>query len=85
MITVDGKKVKFMYREHPDKEGDSGWRFFSGYEDDNYANDPKNIEIYDLNTICNYDFDIIEFLNAPYQTAYERNIKTGAFEKVDFF
>jgi hypothetical protein len=28
-IPVLGKKVGYMYREVPDKEFDSGWRFFS--------------------------------------------------------
>lgn len=34
MITVEGKPVRFMYREAPDNEIDSGWRFMTGYEDD---------------------------------------------------
>ena len=28
-VTVDGIKVGYMYREEPDKDLDSGWRFFS--------------------------------------------------------
>lgn len=31
-ITVEGLKVGYMYREEPDDESDSGWRFFSGTE-----------------------------------------------------
>ena len=27
-ITVDGELVNYMYREHPDSDSDSGWRFF---------------------------------------------------------
>jgi hypothetical protein len=27
MISVDGRKVAFMYRQVPDNELDSGWRF----------------------------------------------------------
>ena len=37
MITVQGMKVGYMYRERPDWEGDSGWRFFSGQETDDYV------------------------------------------------
>ena len=29
-ITIDGKKIKYMYRESPEVEEDSGWRFFAG-------------------------------------------------------
>ena len=33
-ITVDGKKVGYMYREDPDEDVDSGWRFMAGDEFD---------------------------------------------------
>ncbi len=66
-IVVDGKKVGYMYREKPDScFPDSGWRFFAGDEDDEYVNTPENIKIVDLNTVCNYDIDIIKYLNMPY-------------------
>ncbi len=71
-ITVNGCRVGYMYREKPDNDMDSGWRFFEGTEDEEYTNNPNNIGIYKLNTICNYDTDIIPFLNAKYGTAYIR-------------
>jgi len=39
MILVDGHPVGYMYREPPDLEHDSGWRFFSGLESQDYADD----------------------------------------------
>ena len=54
-ITVNAKPVGYMYRESPDGPHDSGWRFFSGEESDAYVNDPQNLELYDVNTIANYD------------------------------
>jgi len=62
-----------MYRETPNNNMDSGWRFFEGTEDDIYTNDANNIGIYKLNTICNYDPDIIPFLKAKFGTAYIRD------------
>ncbi len=38
-ILVDGLPGGFMYREEPDNTQASGWRFMSGLEDDDYAND----------------------------------------------
>lgn len=72
-ITVLGKKVGWCYREQP-SEGrpDSGWRFFSGEESDEYVNDISHTDVYDLNTICNYDPDILPLLTAPVGTAYMR-------------
>jgi hypothetical protein len=85
MITVDGRKVAFMYREAPDSDADSGWRFLSGYEPDEYMEDPANIDIYDVNTIANYDPEIIPFLDSPAGSAFERENGTGAFVDVQDF
>lgn len=37
--------IRFMYREEPDREQDSGWRIFTGNESDEYTNDSQNIQI----------------------------------------
>ncbi len=84
-ITVDGSPVGYMYREKP-KEGawfegyDSGWRFTAGDESDEYMQTIENSGIYKLNTICQYDPDIIPFLHAPYGTAYGRD-ENGMFQE----
>jgi hypothetical protein len=78
-ITVDGYRVGYMYRDRPDDDGDSGWRFFSGHETDEYANDPGNFAIYDVNTIANYDLEIIPFLDAPFGSAFGRDGQSGWF------
>lgn len=83
-ILVDGCKVGYMYRETPDENvPDSGWRFLAGDEDEDYMNNPANAGVYQLNTICNYDREIIPFLHAPYNTAYERG-EDGKFHKCPF-
>jgi hypothetical protein len=82
-ITVDGQQVGYMYRENPDREDDSGWRFLAGDEDDEYMNDPHKVGIFDVNTIAHYDTDIIPFLTYPYETAFARN-ENGIFEKEQF-
>lgn len=71
-ITVDGKKVGYMYRENPINEVDTGWRFFAGDEDEQYTSNPDNFEIYELNTICNYDQSIIPYLEKPIGTKLEK-------------
>lgn len=80
-ITVDGCRVGYMYREAPDDSvPDSGWRFFAGDEDDAYLDDAGHSEIYHLNTICNYDRDIIPLLTAPYGSAFYRD-EAGIFRE----
>lgn len=74
-----------MYREDPDRDVDSGWRFMSGFEDEAYLNNPDNHGIYDVNTIANYDPDIIPFLDAPTGSAFEREGGVGPLREVDDF
>lgn len=71
-ITVDGMKVGFMYRETPDNDIDSGWRFLAGDETGEYQDDPDHIGIYDVNTLANYDRDVIPYLHAPIGSRFGR-------------
>jgi hypothetical protein len=71
-ITVEGLPVRYMYREEPDFETDSGWRFFSGTEDDEYINNSDNLMIYDINTIANYDQSILDFLENEVGSEFEK-------------
>lgn len=79
-ITVAGERVGYMYREAPLNSIDSGWHFFSGDESQDYANDARNFEIYDVNTVANYDPEIIPLLDKAFGTAWVRNAE-GKFEQ----
>ena len=80
-ITVEGCKVGYCYREKPDGDWDSGWRFTAGDESEAYMEDPNNAGIYKLNTICNDDPDIIPLLNTPAPCAFERD-ENGVFQQI---
>jgi hypothetical protein len=83
-ITVDGEGVGYMYREEPEKKGyDSGWRFFSGSESQDYVDEPHNTAIYDVNTIANYSPDIAPLLDAPVGSAFERDRVSGDLVETD--
>jgi len=73
MITVEGNKVSYFYREEPHFPQDSGWCFMAGLESQEYMDNAKNHAIYDVNTIANYDPEIIPFLKAPVGSSFERN------------
>ena len=77
-ITVEGLPIGYMYREEPDFEFDSGWRFFSGTENQEYADNPNNVMIYDINTIANYDRSIIPYLQMPIGSELFKN-QDGTF------
>jgi hypothetical protein len=73
MILVQGLRVGYMYRETPDDDHDSGWRFFSGRESQEYADNAANFSRFDVNTVANYDPDIVPLLASPYGTVFERD------------
>ena len=84
MITVEGRRVGFMYRQEPDNAVDSGWRFASGHESQEYMDDAENHAMYDINTIANYDPEIIPLLESAIGAAFERDPASGQFHAVDF-
>jgi hypothetical protein len=79
MVTVDGRLVGYIYREEPSGEFDSGWRMLAGQESQEYLDEESNLEIYDVNTIANYDPAIIPLLDAPIGSAFERDPESGIF------
>ena len=79
-ITVLGELVDYMYKEDGINEIDSGWRFFSGTEDQEYVDNPNNSSFYNINTIANYDSAIIPYLEFPIGTHLERVKGTNKFQ-----
>jgi hypothetical protein len=81
-ITVEGFPVGFMYREQPQDENDSGWRFIAGIEDQDYIDDPINSMIFEVNVIANYDPAIIPYLKLPAGSELERESGTDNFYQI---
>lgn len=82
-ITVDGLQVGFMYREEPQDENDTGWRFIAGNEDQDYLDDPLNSMIFEVNVIANYDPAIIPYLNLPIGFELERLTDSDKFVSIN--
>ncbi len=82
MVTKQGKAVSYMYRDDPKNPSDSGWMFLSGEESESYLADPKNHHICDVNIIANYDPSIVEFLDAPFGSGFEKN-EAGDFVAIE--
>jgi hypothetical protein len=82
-IMIEGKKVGYMYRETTKRQDDSGWRFFSGDEDQTYIDDTSHTGIYAVNTVANYDPDIIPYLNTPAPCAFEKIEGSHKYRRVE--
>ena len=86
MITEEKKKPMFMYRNKRIRPEDSGWRIFSGLESDEYANDPKNVGIYNPSTILAIDSSIAELLlKGGFGSVFERKSDKSSWYKVTDF
>ena len=83
MITVDEYPVGYMYREEPSNEMDSGWRFLSGCEDDEYSDNTDNHHMHDVITIATCDPSIIPYLDAGVSMAYEKAPGLNDFELIE--
>lgn len=80
---IDNKMpILYMYKEKPDNNQDSGWRFFSGNETEEFLNDVNNIVMCDIKTIVDIDPSIVGLLFWPYDMSFTRNSSTDFFQLV---
>jgi hypothetical protein len=82
-ITVDGCRVGYCYREAADFPTHSGWTFLSGDETQEYVDLPEHWGIYDVNTIANYDREILGLLDVEAPAAFERTSDGGPLRRVE--
>ena len=73
MIVEEKKPVMFMYREKADNSQDSGWRFFSGLETQEYIDDPNNTVICDIYSVLDVDRTVVPYLDSVAGLAFERD------------
>ncbi|MDO5073029.1 MAG: DUF2185 domain-containing protein [Neisseria animaloris] len=81
-ITENGEPVGFMYRESAVFDNDSGWRFFSGNETDEYTQDPDNFTVCNLSDITRHHPVTGDFIGQTEGTAWEADGK-GSFRAVE--
>ena len=75
--------IRFLYREKPDREQDSGWRMFTGYESDEYNNDPQNIRIINVGWLLDKDSTLLEPLKCEYGSVFERLDKGQPWARIE--
>ena len=86
MIIEEHKKPMFMYRNKRDNVNDSGWRIFSGFESDEYTEDPNNAGIYAPSTILEIDPSIAELLlQGGFGSVFERKSYQSPWYRVTDF
>lgn len=73
MISEDKKPVGFMYREMPEEDLDTGWRFLAGNEDDEFLDNESNYGVFDVEYIVELDPLIRNYIHLPVGTELERS------------
>ena len=61
-------KFRWLFREEPLNNIDTGWMAFGDSDNDEYVNDPKNLTVVDLNTLINIEPTILNVYEMPIGT-----------------
>lgn len=82
-LVFDGDKtVRFLYREKPDNEKDSGWRLFSGNETEEYNNDASNMRLCNIGWLVDFDPSLLEVFKNDLAVAFERKNKKAGWRQI---
>jgi hypothetical protein len=82
-VLEGGEPIGFMYRTAPAREGDSGWRMFSGFEEPEFNQDPRNFALVRLQDFGEADASVDALLDEPAGSAFERQPGEDEFRRVD--
>lgn len=82
-VLEDGAPVGYLYREEPDNDDDSGWRFTANDESDDYMHDSANVALVSLGAVLSVDDRFIKLLDAPAGAAFAFDRNTQAFVAVE--
>ncbi|MEM7612133.1 MAG: DUF2185 domain-containing protein [Pseudomonadota bacterium] len=81
-IMKDRVKVGYVYREAPDREDDSGWRFLAGDESEEYMDDASNTNYIAVGSVLNLDSTLVELIDEPVgQWAWDS--EAGAWHRLE--
>jgi hypothetical protein len=78
-VLNDGAKVGYLYREAPDNDRDSGWRFTANDESDEYMGDSKNIAFVSVGAVLSRDDSFVHLLDAPEGSSFAWDAGTQSY------
>lgn len=83
-LVIDEKlPVRFMYKTVPEHLNDTGWRLFTGYEDEEFlANDHVNMIPMPLEKVVKIDPSLEPLLEYNAGTVWERTPESEGWERV---
>lgn len=84
MVFDQNIKPRFMYREKRTRPEDSGWRIFTGFESEEYTDDPNNTGIYNPSTLLKLDPSMADLLLKGVGSVFEKDENNEWYEVIDF-
>lgn len=82
-ILTDGARVGYLYREAPDNERDSGWRFTANDESDEYMEDSNNLAFVSIGAVLSKDDSFIHLLDSPEGSSFAFDVRTQSFVELN--
>lgn len=79
-ILFEGKKIGYFYREQPDEEEDSGWRFMVGDESDEYMSYIENSSYVSLAKVLSKDSSVLDYLDYPIDSCFAKDASGNFIE-----
>ena len=81
---LDGTgQVRWLLREEPAHPSDSGWRFLSELDDDEYANDPANMVTLDFSTVAAIEPAVLGIYHLPVGSDLQLVVENGGRHVLD--
>lgn len=74
--------VCFLYRMRPNNQHDSGWIFRSGFESQEFLDDTNNLKICPLMSFLDLDPSLIEVIDSPVGSVWERDDGKSPWKQV---
>ncbi len=75
--------IRFIYKTVPEHLNDTGWRMYSGYEDDEYLkNELANLLPVPVTTLCEMDASLTELVEYNAGTVWERTPEHESWQRV---
>ena len=82
-LVLSGQRPRWLYREDPVDESDSGWRFFEGDETDEWLNQPGHCQIAHVAHVLDRWPELVPVLaNGRANSAWEWHAERGAYLEV---
>lgn len=82
MVTADNKPILWIFRDEPEDKEDSGWRIFSGDEEEDYFDEEDNFDWLTVAELLEKEPTIEPFIKHNPNSEFERDSVEDAWVEV---